>query len=105
MSKVIDMIMDGLKLGVQIIHLDREHAEALVDEMHDARDLIRRLDDYLTDVYNRVEHQLPYRLDHAIRLAQIEVEDMNIPPTIAETVTSAAVTIGECQAEWMADPD
>jgi len=23
----------------------------------------------------------------------------------SETVTSAAVTIGECQAEWMADPD
>jgi hypothetical protein len=27
------------------------------------------------------------------------------PKTLSETITSAAVTLGECQAEWMADPD
>jgi len=82
MSKITDMILDGLKLGVQIVHLDKEHAEALVDEMYDAKDLVRRMADYLKDVTGRVEHNLPYRLDSAIREALAESETMLADQTL-----------------------
>jgi hypothetical protein len=78
-----------------LLKIESEANNRANDELTRAKDLVRRmvagLDDIMCDEFAAILDEYDAMIGK--------------PKTLSETITSAAVTLGECQAEWMADPD
>jgi len=73
--------------------------------LRNAKDLIKRLTAWAIEDINIEVWDDVVTSEELRKITEMLAEAEAMTAESSETVTSAAVTLGECQAEWMADPD